>query len=230
MAASCWRLRGSWFFKGKRLAYRVYRRSSGGLNGAMVRLTKIYTRGGDAGETSLGDGSRVAKSSARVASYGEVDEANAILGIVRLYVSGPEDALLARVQNDLFDVGADLCTPVVENSAVPALRVTQAQVDWLEGEIDRMNAELKPLNSFVLPGGTPAGAFLHQARTVVRRAERVLVGMLAMPDAAVNRLVLVYLNRLSDLLFVMSRYVNGKGAEDVLWVPGGGAPAANPGG
>jgi cob(I)alamin adenosyltransferase len=193
----------------------------------MVRLTKIYTRGGDAGETSLGDGSRVAKSSARVASYGEVDEANAILGIVRLYVSGPEDALLARVQNDLFDVGADLCTPIVENSAMPALRVTQAQVDWLESEIDRMNAELKPLNSFVLPGGTPAGAFLHQARTVVRRAERVLVGMLAMPDAAVNRLVLVYLNRLSDLLFVMSRYVNGKGAEDVLWVPGAGPPAAN---
>jgi cob(I)alamin adenosyltransferase len=192
----------------------------------MVRLTKIYTRGGDAGETSLGDGSRVAKSSARVASYGEVDEANAILGVVRLYVSGPEDALLARVQNDLFDVGADLCMPIVENSAAPALRVTQAQVDWLEGEIDRMNAELAPLNSFVLPGGTPAGAFLHQARTVVRRAERVLVGMLAMPDAAVNRLVLVYLNRLSDLLFVMSRYVNGKGAEDVLWVPGG-PPAAN---
>ena len=208
------------------MAYRVYRRSSGGLNGSMVRLTKIYTRGGDAGETSLGDGSRVAKSSARVASYGEVDEANAILGVVRLYVSGPEDALLARVQNDLFDVGADLCMPIVENSAAPALRVTQAQVDWLEGEIDRMNAELAPLNSFVLPGGTPAGAFLHQARTVVRRAERVLVGMLAMPDAAVNRLVLVYLNRLSDLLFVMSRYVNGKGAEDVLWVPGG-PPAAN---
>ena len=208
------------------MAYRVYRRSPGGLNASMVRLTKIYTRGGDAGETSLGDGSRVAKSSARVASYGEVDEANAILGVVRLYVSGPEDALLARVQNDLFDVGADLCMPIVENSAAPALRVTQAQVDWLEGEIDRMNAELAPLNSFVLPGGTPAGAFLHQARTVVRRAERVLVGMLARPEAAVTRLVLVYLNRLSDLLFVMSRYVNGKGAEDVLWVPGG-PPAAN---
>ena len=188
----------------------------------MVKLTKIYTRGGDAGETSLGDGSRVAKSSARVASYGEVDEANAVLGIVRLYVTGPEDAMLAQVQNDLFDVGADLCTPIVENPEYPPLRVTQAQVDWLEGQIDRLNAELAPLNSFVLPGGTPAGAFLHQARTVVRRAERVLVGMLAEPDAAVNRLVLVYLNRLSDLLFVMSRYVNDKGANDVLWVPGAG--------
>ena len=186
----------------------------------MVKLTNIYTRGGDTGETSLGDGSRVAKSSARVASYGEVDEANAILGIVRLYATGPEDAVLARVQNDLFDVGADLCTPIVENPEFVPLRVTQVQVDWLEGQIDRMNAELAPLNSFVLPGGTPAGAFLHQARTVVRRAERVLVGMLAEPDAAVNRLVLVYLNRLSDLLFVMSRYVNDKGANDVLWVPG----------
>jgi cob(I)alamin adenosyltransferase len=161
----------------------------------------------------------VAKSSARVASYGEVDEANAILGIVRLHVEGPEDTLLARIQNDLFDVGADLCVPIVENPEYPALRVTQAQIDWLEAQIDRMNAELAPLNSFVLPGGTPAAAFLHQARTVVRRAERVLVGLLAAPDEPVNRLVLVYLNRLSDLLFVMSRYLNGKGANDVLWVP-----------
>jgi cob(I)alamin adenosyltransferase len=185
----------------------------------MVRLTKIYTRGGDAGETSLGDGSRVAKSSSRVASYGEVDEANAILGIVRLYVEAPENAVLARIQNDLFDVGADLCVPIVENPEYPALRVTQAQIDWLEAQIDRMNAELAPLNSFVLPGGTPAAAFLHQARTVVRRAERVLVGLLAAPDEPVNRLVLVYLNRLSDLLFVMSRYLNDKGANDVLWVP-----------
>jgi cob(I)alamin adenosyltransferase len=189
----------------------------------MVKLTKIYTRGGDAGETSLGDGSRTPKSSARVASYGDVDEANAVLGIVRLYVTGPEDAVLARVQNDLFDIGADLCVPIVENPEYPALRITQPQVDWLEAQIDRMNAELAPLNSFVLPGGTPAGAFLHQARTVVRRAERVLVGLLAAPDEAVNRLVLVYLNRLSDLLFVMSRYVNDKGANDVLWVPGAAA-------
>jgi cob(I)alamin adenosyltransferase len=185
----------------------------------MVKLDKIYTRGGDAGETSLGNGDRVPKSSARVASYGDVDEANAILGIVRLYTEGAEDAVLARVQNDLFDVGADLCVPIEENPKYPPLRVTQAQVDWLEGAIDRMNAELPSLTSFVLPGGTPAAAYLHQARTVVRRAERVLVGLLAAPDEAVNRLVLVYLNRLSDLLFVMSRYVNGKGANDVLWVP-----------
>jgi cob(I)alamin adenosyltransferase len=205
--------------EGSGMRGRVYRRACNGLNQEMVRLTKIYTRGGDSGETSLGDGSRVAKSSARVASYGEVDEANAILGIVRLHVEAPENALLARIQNDLFDVGADLCVPIVENPEHPALRVTQAQIDWLEVQIDRMNAELAPLNSFVLPGGTPAAAFLHQARTVVRRAERVLVGLLAAPDEPVNRLVLVYLNRLSDLLFVMSRYLNGKGANDVLWVP-----------
>jgi cob(I)alamin adenosyltransferase len=185
----------------------------------MVKLTKIYTRGGDAGETSLGDGSRVAKSSARVASYGEVDEANAVLGIVRLYVTGPADAVLARVQNDLFDVGADLCVPI-EAAEPQRLRVAQVQVDWLEAQIDRMNAELAPLASFVLPGGTPAAAFLHQARTVVRRAERLVVSLLAEADQAVNRLVLVYLNRLSDLLFVMSRYLNDRGANDVLWVPG----------
>jgi cob(I)alamin adenosyltransferase len=185
----------------------------------MVKLTKIYTRGGDAGETSLGDGSRVAKSSARVASYGEVDEANAVLGIVLLHVEGPEAEILRRIQNDLFDIGADLCVPIEENPEHPALRVTQAQVDWLEGQIDRMNAELAPLKSFILPGGSPAAAFLHQARTVVRRAERLVVHLLDQPDEAVNRLVLIYLNRLSDLLFVMSRFVNEKGARDVLWVP-----------
>jgi cob(I)alamin adenosyltransferase len=189
----------------------------------MVKLDKIYTRGGDMGETSLGNGDRVAKSSARVASYGEVDEANAILGIVRLHTDGPIDFILARIQNDLFDVGADLCVPIVENPEYPPLRVTQAQVDWLEDKIDRLNAELAPLTSFVLPGGTPEAAYLHQARTVVRRAERVLVGLLAAPDEAVNRLVLVYLNRLSDLLFVMSRSVNDKGAGDMLWVPGAGS-------
>jgi cob(I)alamin adenosyltransferase len=198
---------------------RVYSRARSGLNWAMVKLTKIYTRGGDAGETSLGDGSRVAKSSARVASYGEVDEANAVLGIALLHVDGPEAAILQRIQNDLFDIGADLCVPIVENPQYPALRITQTQVDWLEAQIDRLNAELTPLNSFVLPGGTPAAAFLHQARTVVRRAERVLVGLLTSPDEPVNRLVLVYLNRLSDLLFVMSRYLNDKGGNDILWVP-----------
>jgi cob(I)alamin adenosyltransferase len=186
---------------------------------AVVKLDKIYTRGGDAGETSLGDGSRVAKSSARVAAYGDVDEANSVLGIVRLYVSGADDAVLARIQNDLFDVGADLCVPIEEAPQYPPLRVTQEQVDWLEAQIDRMNAALAPLASFILPGGTPGAAFLHQARTVVRRAERVLVGLLAAPDEAVNRLVLVYLNRLSDLLFVMARHVNDQGAGDVLWVP-----------
>jgi cob(I)alamin adenosyltransferase len=185
----------------------------------MVKLDKIYTRGGDTGETSLGNGARVAKSSPRVAAYGDVDEANATLGLVRLHLTGAEDLLLARIQNDLFDIGADLCVPIVENPEYPALRVTQAQVDWLEGQIDRMNAELAPLTSFILPGGTPAAAFLHQARTVIRRAERLVVHLLETPDEAVNRLVLVYLNRLSDLLFVMSRYVNGKGTQDILWVP-----------
>jgi cob(I)alamin adenosyltransferase len=183
----------------------------------MVKLDKIYTRGGDTGETSLGNGERVAKSAPRVAAYGDVDEANAILGIVRLHLTGADDAVIARIQNDLFDIGADLCVPIVAAAEKPALRVTQAQVDWLEGQIDRMNEDLAPLESFVLPGGTPAAAFLHQARTVVRRAERMVVALLA--EDAVNRLVLIYLNRLSDLLFVMSRHVNDSGAHDVLWIP-----------
>ena len=187
----------------------------------MVKIDKIYTRGGDTGETSIGNATRVAKSAPRVSAYGDVDEANTIIGIVRLYVTGPDNLVLARIQNDLFDLGADLCMPIEENPKHPPLRVTQAQVDWLEGQIDRMNAELAPLTSFILPGGSPAAAFLHQARTVIRRAERLVVHLLSMPDEAVNRLVLVYLNRLSDLLFVMSRYVNDKGAHDVLWVPGG---------
>jgi cob(I)alamin adenosyltransferase len=187
----------------------------------MVKIDKIYTRGGDTGETSLGNGARVAKSAPRVAAYGDVDEANTIIGIVRLYVTGPDNLVLARIQNDLFDLGADLCMPIEETPKHPPLRVTQAQVDWLEGQIDRMNAELAPLTSFILPGGSPGAAFLHQARTVIRRAERLVVHLLSMPDEAVNRLVLVYLNRLSDLLFVMSRYVNDKGAHDILWIPGG---------
>ncbi len=186
----------------------------------MVRLTKIYTRGGDAGETSLGNGERVAKSSSRVAAYGDVDEANAVLGLVRLHVTGAEDALLARIQNDLFDVGADLCVPIEAAPAHPPLRIVQSQVDWLEAQIDRLNAELPALESFILPGGTPAAAFLHQARTVTRRAERMVVTLIGEPDEAVNRLVLSYLNRLSDLLFVLSRIVNDNGAGDVLWVPG----------
>ncbi len=185
----------------------------------MVKLDKIYTRGGDRGETSLGNGARVAKSSPRVAAYGDVDEANAAIGLVRLHLTGTDDAILACIQNDLFDLGADLCVPIVDNPQRPALRITQAQVDWLEAQIDRLNADLPPLTSFILPGGTQAAAFLHQARTVVRRAERLVVQLLETPDEAVNPLVLVYLNRLSDLLFVMSRHVNGKGAGDILWRP-----------
>ncbi len=188
----------------------------------MVKLDKIYTRGGDTGETSLGDGTRVAKSSARVTAYGEVDEANAVLGLARLHATPASDALLARIQNDLFDLGADLCVPIEEAPKYAPLRITQPQVDWLEAQIDRLNADLAPLNSFILPGGTPAAAFLHQARTVVRRAERATVHLLSAPHEAVNRLVLVYLNRLSDFLFVLSRVENGQGAGDVLW-----APAAN---
>jgi cob(I)alamin adenosyltransferase len=185
----------------------------------MVKLDKIYTRGGDQGETSLGNGARVPKSAPRVASYGDVDEANTIIGIVRLHTTGPADNVLARIQNDLFDVGADLCTPIEDAPKYPPLRVTQNQVDWLEATIDGMNAELAPLTSFIMPGGSPAAAYLHQARTVVRRAERRLVDLLSLPDEPINRLVLIYLNRLSDLLFVMSRYLNDKGAGDVLWVP-----------
>ncbi len=187
----------------------------------MVKLDKIYTRGGDTGETSLGDGSRVAKSSSRIAAIGDVDETNTVLGLARLHLAGAEDAMLARLQNDLFDLGADLCVPIVEDPQPPPLRIVQSQVDWLEAQIDRVNADLPVLASFILPGGTPAGAFLHQARAVARRAERMVVALLAEPDQAVNRLALVYLNRLSDLLFVLSRHVNDQGAGDMLWVPGG---------
>jgi cob(I)alamin adenosyltransferase len=185
----------------------------------MVKLDKIYTRGGDHGETSLGNGDRVPKNAPRVAAYGDVDEANATIGLARLHTAGPADAALARIQNDLFDVGADLCIPIEDDPKYPPLRVTQPQIDWLEATIDAMNAELAPLASFILPGGTPAAAYLHQARTVVRRAERHVVALLAEPDQKINRLVLIYLNRLSDLLFVMSRYVNDNGAGDILWVP-----------
>jgi cob(I)alamin adenosyltransferase len=185
----------------------------------MVKLDKIYTRGGDHGETSLGDGTRVPKNAPRVAAYGDVDEANAVIGLARLHTAGPADAALARIQNDLFDVGADLCVPIEDAPAHPPLRITQPQIDWLEAMIDHLNAELAPLNSFILPGGSPASAYLHQARTVVRRAERHIVALLTEPDQKINRLVLIYLNRLSDLLFVMSRSLNDNGAADILWVP-----------
>lgn len=183
----------------------------------MVVLSRIYTRGGDEGRTSLGDGARVAKHSPRVEAYGTVDEANAAIGLARLHTRGEADAMLARIQNDLFDLGADLCRPGAEADD-GRLRVIDGQVERLEREMDAMNGELAPLRSFVLPGGTPASAFLHLARTVTRRAER-LVAALAESER-VNPAVLRYLNRLSDHLFVMARHQNDKGERDVLWVPG----------
>jgi cob(I)alamin adenosyltransferase len=186
----------------------------------MVRLTRIYTRGGDTGKTSLGDGTRVSKHALRVEAYGTVDEANAVIGLARLTTGGvAADDLLARIQNDLFDLGADLCTPPKPNEAEgQALRVTQGQVDRLEAEIDSLNAELAPLNSFILPGGSAASAHLHHARTVVRRAER-LIAALGEEDA-VTPAALAYVNRLSDHLFVLARALNRNGLDDVLWVPG----------
>ena len=186
----------------------------------MVTLSKIYTRGGDSGETSLGDGSRRAKHDARVAAYGTVDEANAAIGVARLHLEkgGPADRFLERVQNDLFDLGADLCTPEDGRRGEGALRVVESQVEALEAEIDRLNEGLAPLKSLILPGGTPAAAHLHMARTVTRRAERdlsVLASLEPVNDAAVR-----YLNRLSDLLFVLGRHLNDDGRGDVLWTPG----------
>ena len=184
----------------------------------MVKLTRIYTRGGDKGETSLGDGARVPKQSLRVEAYGTVDEANATIGLARLHTEGEADAMLARIQNDLFDLGADLCTPQTGRRAAGALRIVAPQVKRLEIEIDAMNAELQPLNSFVLPGGTPAAAYLHLARTVTRRAERLTCALAA--EEKVNPEAIKYLNRLSDHLFVLGRRLNGNGASDVLWQPG----------
>ncbi|HTV46738.1 MAG TPA: cob(I)yrinic acid a,c-diamide adenosyltransferase [Stellaceae bacterium] len=186
----------------------------------MVRLTRIYTRGGDSGATSLGDGSRVAKHSLRVDAYGTVDEANAAIGLARLHVAADAeaDAMLGRIQNDLFDLGADLCTPENGRRVAGALRVLAAQVTRLEHEIDVMNAHLRPLDSFILPGGSAAAAHLHLARTVTRRAER-LVSELAEAEP-INPEALKYLNRLSDHLFVLGRRLNDNGAGDVLWVPG----------
>ena len=191
----------------------------------MVRLTRIYTKGGDKGETSLGDGSRVPKQALRVEAYGTVDEANAAIGLARLYSDSPgdaeTDAMLARIQNDLFDLGADLCTPEESARAARkggALRIAAAQVARLEGEIDAMNKRLRPLDSFILPGGTPAAAHLHLARTIVRRAERLVCALAA--EERVNPEAVKYLNRLSDHLFVLGRRVNGNGAKDVLWQPG----------
>lgn len=184
----------------------------------MVKLTKIYTRTGDAGDTGLGDGARVPKYAVRVAAYGSVDEANAAVGLARLHTQGELDAMLARIQNDLFDVGADLCTPDQENPPYPPLRVTAAQVERLEREIDQMNAKLSTLRSFVLPGGAPAAAYLHLARTIARRAEREIA--LLATQQAINPEALKYMNRLSDHLFVSARHANDDGAQDVLWQPG----------
>jgi cob(I)alamin adenosyltransferase len=182
----------------------------------MVRLDRIYTRGGDLGETGLGDGSRVSKADARIAAMGAVDEANAALGIARLGAQGETDAMLGRIQNELFDLGADLCIPENGRKAEGALRVTPAQVARLEREIDAMNERLAPLTSFILPGGSAAAAHLHLARTIARRAETHIVALAQ--EAAVNPAALQYINRLSDHLFVMARLANAGG--DVLWVPG----------
>jgi cob(I)alamin adenosyltransferase len=183
----------------------------------MVKLDVITTRGGDAGETSLGDGRRVRKDALRVEAYGTVDEANAVLGLVRLHTGADAegDAMLARIQNELFDVGADLCVP---GEAGARLRVADTQSLRLEEEIAAMNAELTPLRSFVLPGGCPAAAQAHLARTIVRRAERLVVALAA--EEEVNPAVVRYLNRLSDHLFVLSRRFNAAAGGDVLWVPG----------
>jgi cob(I)alamin adenosyltransferase len=189
----------------------------------MVVLNKIYTRTGDDGTTALGTGGRRKKYDLRIAAYGTVDEANAAIGIARLHAAGNTalDAALARIQNDLFDLGADLCTPGRGKGPGGArLTVTENQVAWLEAEIDRLNAELAPLRSFVLPGGSPAAAYLHLARTICRRAERLIAELMDKADESVTPEVLKYLNRLSDYLFVASRYANGKGADDVLWKPG----------
>ncbi len=188
----------------------------------MVNLTRIYTRTGDDGTTSLGDMSRTGKNDPRLKAYADVDEANCALGVVLAMKVLPDDVtgLLVRVQNDLFDVGADLCTPVVDNPPHEPLRVTQPYVDYLERACDDYNSKLDPLRSFVLPGGTPAAAQLHVARTVVRRAERTTWAALDTYHGGMNSLTATYLNRLSDLLFILSRLANKDAGGDVLWVPG----------
>lgn len=190
----------------------------------MVTLNKIYTRTGDAGQTRLSTGEPVAKDSLRVEAYGAVDETNAVLGLARLHTADDPvlDAMLGRIQNELFDLGADLATPDRgKDLGWEPLRILQSQVDRLEAEIDQLNAELGSLTSFILRGGSPAAAHLHLACTVSRRAERVAVSLAAQEEEPVSAPALKYLNRLSDFLFVAARYANGKGADDVLWVPGG---------
>jgi cob(I)alamin adenosyltransferase len=189
----------------------------------MVVLNKIYTRTGDDGTTALGTGERRKKYDLRVAAYGTLDETNSVIGIARLHTAEDAglDAALSRIQNDLFDVGADLTTPGKGKGPGGArLTVTAAQVDWLEAEIDRLNDELEPLRSFILPGGSAAAAYLHLARTVCRRAERLIAELNDKAGESVTPEVLKYVNRLSDFLFVAARHANGKGARDVLWKPG----------
>ena len=183
----------------------------------MVVLNKIYTKSGDAGETALGNGDRVAKHSQRVNAYGTVDETNATVGLARLHASGEIDAQLAMIQNDLFDLGADLATPTLEDESM-ALRVVQSLIDRVEQDLDALNADLEPLNSFVLPGGSPPAAALHMARTIVRRAETTAVEAAKTED--LNPLAITYLNRASDFLFVAARWCNTQGQDDVKWVPG----------
>ena len=188
----------------------------------MVVLSKIYTRTGDDGTTALGSGRRVAKFDLRVECYGTLDESNAAMGLARLHTRSDQalDAMLARIQNDLFDLGAELCYPDESKDARGRLSVSDAQVERLESEIDALNRELQPLRSFVLPGGTQAASFLHLARTISRRAERLMVALAARPNEPVGGSALRYINRLSDFLFVAARYANDKGISDVLWVPG----------
>lgn len=197
----------------------------------MVKLNKIYTRTGDKGTTGLTGGNRVAKHHIRIAAYGTVDETNATLGLVALTLEGKSPTvtdlnlkdMIIRIQNDLFDLGADLSTPEIPDAPAPeypALRIHPTQVSRLEQEIDAMNGELQPLRSFVLPGGNIAAAHLHVARTISRRAERLMTELAGLKDEIVSEAALQYINRLSDHLFVMSRYVNDKGQKDVLWTPG----------
>lgn len=184
----------------------------------MVKLTKIYTRGGDSGETSLGSGGRVTKHAKRIEAIGAIDEANAAIGLARLHADTASNAVLSRIQNDLFDLGADLCMPEDGARSEGALRISAEQVTWLEKQIDAVNEALSPLESFVLPGGSATAAYLHLARTIVRRAERCMSKLAA--EDTVNQEALRYANRLSDLLFVMARQANRNGEADVLWVPG----------
>lgn len=190
----------------------------------MVVLNRIYTRTGDDGSTALGTGERRKKHDLRIAAYGTVDEANACIGMARIHTAGsggPVDGMLARIQNDLFDLGADLATPEGEEPpAYEPLRIVESQVKRVESDIDTLNADLSPLRSFVLPGGSPAAAALHLARTVSRRAERLMVELAGKPEETVNPQALKYINRVSDFLFVAARVVNDNGARDVLWTPG----------